>query len=125
MSTYSTNELSLDIDLLASQPLLMYEQLRLRRFDPNLQSHLKIIKNLQAERKQLILQGNAARNQRKKLSKDIAIGLKNNDCFLIDSIKKEVAKNNEIASSAEAELINVEHEIKTIFAQFPNLLDDR
>lgn len=115
----------MDVDLLASQPLLMHEQLRRRRVETNLQSHLDRIKNLQFERKQLLQQGNAARSQRKKLSKDIAVGLKNNDCSTVDSLKLDVARNNEIASTAEHDLIAVEHEIKSIFAQFPNLLDDR
>ena len=121
----SANDLSLDANLLSSQPDLVISHLQSRNSDPLTLDKVFAIKDLQSERKSFIFNGDAAKNIRKTLSKEIGALMKVQKLDEVDVLKAKVEAARNDSDAADEALVGIEKAIHDIIASLPNLLDDR
>lgn len=119
------NDLSLDTNLLSSQPDLVIGHLQSRHSDPMTLDKVFAVKDLHKERNALIFNGDAAKNVRKTLSKEIGVLMKQQKLDEVAALKARVEAAVQEASAADEKLVAIEQSIHEICASLPNLLDDR
>jgi seryl-tRNA synthetase len=77
------------------------------------------------ERNNCIVAGDQAKNQRKTLSKQIGMLMKEKKTEEAEEIKKKVEAASTESAAADEKLEVLDSEINSILAVVPNLLDDR
>ena len=115
---------SLDAELVAKEPGFVLDYIK-RRGLPQLESSVERIAEVRAQKIAFEKVYDAARSKRKKLSNDIGTHMKLKNLDTVNALKLEVDAVNAEASEAEASRAALEEELKSLFALFPNLLDDR
>lgn len=121
----TSNGVSLDVNLIASDPDLVMKHLLARRSNSQLENDLKRISDLRSKRNALIIEGDAAKGKRKTLSAQIGQLMKEKREAEVTELKALVEEANAIADGADAKRLDLEAEIDSLFSLIPNLLDDR
>lgn len=119
------NDVSMDTNLLATNPDLVTSHLTARRSNPALLDDVAKIAALRAERNQYIVTGDAAKGVRKTLSQQIGVLMKGGKADEVTELKRQVEEATVKAAECDAELVTVDAKINTLFSVLPNLLDDR
>ena len=119
------NDVSMDTNLLATNPDLVTSHLTARRSNPALLEDVAKIANLRTERNQLIVKGDTAKGVRKTLSQKIGILMKEGKIDEVNELKRQVEEATVKAAECDAELETIDAQINTLFSVLPNLLDDR
>lgn len=121
----SANHLSLDANLVATNVDLVLEHLKARHVNDKLLEDVSKIPELRAKKNILIVAGDAARNTRKTISKDIGKLMAKGEKEQAELLKVKVEDANILAAKADEELSQIEQNIDTIMSMVPNLLDAR
>jgi seryl-tRNA synthetase len=124
-SLTSASHLSLDANVVANHLDVVLQHLHARHANEKLIEDVSKIPVLREKRNSLIVAGDAARNTRKTLSKEIGKYMSKGDKEQAALLKGKVEEANEVASKADEELQGIENEIQLIMSLVPNLLDDR
>ena len=124
-SRIPANDVSLDTNLLSTNPDLVLSHLTSRRSSTELMENVSKLSVLRNERNAQIVAGDAAKNVRKTLSQQIGQLMKEGRTVEVDELKLQVEKANEISATADVALNHIDQQINTIFSVLPNLLDDR
>lgn len=119
------NNLSLDVNLVATQPDLVISHLEARKSSKNLIDDVWKIQALRAERSALIVEGDRAKNTRKTLSQQIGMLMKEKRDEEIAQLKLKVEEASALSEAADNKLNEIDNSMNKLFAVFPNLLDDR
>ncbi|KAJ1397435.1 Seryl-tRNA synthetase N-terminal domain-containing protein [Ochromonadaceae sp. CCMP2298] len=119
-----SNLLSLDTQLISSQPDLVVGHLRSRKADEALIERVLRIKALRTERNSCIVEGDAAKGVRKALSKDIGLLMRDQKMQEAEELKKRVELASADSAAADEKLAVIDSEIDSILSLVPNLLDD-
>ena len=117
--------ISLDTNLIATNPDLVISHLNARKSYGPIIEEINKIKNLRADRSACIVEGDAAKNLRKVLSKEIGTLMKDNKIEEVNAIKLKVEEANKVSALCDEKLAAIDIEIDKIFSLVPNLLDDR
>lgn len=124
-SRLPANDLSLDTNLLSSQPDLVIGHLQSRNSDPMTLDKVFAVKDLHVQRNSLIFEGDTAKSVRKTLSKEIGNLMKQQKLDEVAVLKARVEAAVQEASAADEKLAGIEQSIHEICASLPNLLEDR
>ena len=116
---------TLDEKLIADDPELMRRTLRMRRASDEQLEAVDRIGELTRLRAAAVVEGNDAREMRKKLSPKIGALMKAGEQEEADKLKAEVAASAGIADAADARLGEFDAERAALFNTLPNLLDPR
>jgi seryl-tRNA synthetase len=119
-----SNLLSLDTQLISSQPDLVVGHLKSRKADVGLIERVLKIKDLRTERNTCIVEGDAAKSVRKTLSKDIGLLMKEKKMEEAEELKKKVEMASADSAASDEKLVLIDREIGSILSLVPNLLDD-
>jgi hypothetical protein len=117
--------LSVEVTTIATHLDTTLAHLSARRSDPALVDQVQSIPELRKKRNALIVEGDAARNRRKVLSKRIGQLMQSNDRDGVVHIKEEVDECHRIAATLDAEKDALDMQIQDIIIRLPNFLDDR
>lgn len=121
----ASNDKSLDVSLIASEPELVMQHLRARRASESVVGDLLAIGDLRARRNSLIFESDKAKSQRKTLSAQIGQMMKEKKDQEVAALKLEVESVSAIAAKADEELKDIDAEMSKLVSYIPNLLDDR
>ena len=124
-SRIPANDVSLDTNLLSTNPDLVLSHLTSRRSSAELMENVSKLSALRNERNAQIVAGDAAKNVRKTLSQQIGQLMKEGRTAEFDELKLQVEKASEISATADVALGHIDQQINAIFSVLPNLLDDR
>jgi hypothetical protein len=122
---HPANGLSLDSALAADRPDLLISHLHSRKSDSLVKNKVLAIKQLRAERVQLIGKGDLARNTRKLLSKEIGTLMKSGKTTEAADLKRKVEQASDESHAFDEKLAVVDNQLNQIVLDLPNLLDDR
>lgn len=125
LSRIPANDVSLDTNLLSTNPDLVLSHLTSRRSNPELMENVSKLSALRNERNAQIVAGDAAKNLRKTLSQQIGQLMKAGRTVEVDELKLQVEKASEVSAIADVALGHIDQQINAIFSVLPNLLDDR
>ena len=121
----ASNDKSLDVNLIASDPDLVMQHLKARRASDSVMNDLRAIGDLRIRRNSLIFESDKAKSQRKTLSAQIGQLMKEKKEEEVAALKREVEDASAIAGKADEELKDIDAEINKKLFFIPNLLDDR
>ena len=124
-SRHSSAGLSLDVNLVACDNELIISHLTARKSNHDLLEAVRKIPELRSKRNALIVEGDAARNSRKKLSTLIGSLMKERKIDEVERVKVQVEDFSKQSFNADQKQIEIENEIDKIMSIIPNLLDDR
>jgi Seryl-tRNA synthetase N-terminal domain len=124
-SRVPANDVSMDTNLLATNPDLVISHLTSRRSNPALLEDVSKIAALRAERNQFIVKSDTAKGVRKNLSQKIGTLMKEGKADEVTELKRQVEEATVKAAECDAELVTIDAQINTLFSVLPNLLDDR
>lgn len=124
-SRLSSSGLSLDSSLISANSQLVISHLHSRKSAQELVDAVRKIPELRAQRNALIVEGDAARNARKTLSKEIAMLMKKGEASEAEKLKLKVEESNILSAVAAEKQQLIDEEIDRILSVVPNLLDDR
>ena len=116
---------TLDERLIADNPELMKSTLRMRRSPAEQLVAVDRIGELTRMRAAAVMEGNEAREARKKLSQNIGQLMKAGKTEEAEAVKAEVAASAAVADSADERLQAFDAERAELFNTLPNLLDPR
>lgn len=116
---------TLDERLVADDPELIKRMLKMRRAGEEQLAAVDRIGELTRARSEAVIQGNDAREVRKKLSPKIGALMKSGDAEAAEALKAEVAAAAATASEADGRLEALDTERNALFQTLPNLLDER
>lgn len=116
---------TLDERLVGEDPELVKRTLTMRRAAAEQLAAVDRIGELTRERSSLVVEGNSAREVRKKLSAKIGGLMKEGKADEAEKIKEEVAAAAATIDSADVRMAAVEAERSRLFNTLPNLLDPR
>ena len=116
---------TLDERLVGEQPDLVKQTLTMRRAAPEQLAAVDRIGELTRERSALVVEGNDAREVRKKLSAKIGGLMKEGKKDEAEAIKAEVAEAAKTIDAADEKMEVIEAERTSLFNTLPNLLDPR
>ena len=119
-----SNGVSLDTNLIASNPDLVISHLKSRRSNQALLDDMMKISDLRTKRNALIKEGDAAKSERKALSKQIGMLMRDNKEDEVAVLKQKVEEATSTSDSIDVKLAAVDMEINALFSVIPNLLDD-
>jgi len=115
----------MDERLVAENPELVRNSLRMRRAPEEQMEYVDRIGELTRERSRLVERGDAAKKLTNSLSPKIGAMMKAGDQEGAAALKEQVAAANADAAAADEQLSAVEAERSTLFNTLPNLLDER
>jgi seryl-tRNA synthetase len=121
---------SLDVNLVSSDPELVLGHLKARQSGEELYQDVARIGELREERNRLILEGDKAKALRNAVSKEIGMLMRNKDLAegekeaQVAALKKQVEEASVVSGQVDSKMETVDGEIKTLFSCLPNLLDD-
>eukprot|EP01039_Chlorochromonas_danica_P007959 gene7959-8779_t len=121
----NADDLSLDSYLLATSPELVISHLTSRHADPKVIEEVHRVQTLRQARTVCIKTGDAARNLRKTLSKEIGLLMKAGDKEKVEQAKSQVEEASAQAAKADEEQAVIDQQIEAILSIIPNLLDSR
>jgi seryl-tRNA synthetase len=124
-SRVPANDVSMDTNLLATNPDLVISHLTSRRSNPALLEDVSKIAGLRAERNQFIVKSDTAKGVRKNLSQKIGTLMKEGKADEVTELKRQVEEATVKAAECDAELVTIDAKINELFSVLPNLLDDR
>ena len=117
--------LSLDLNLVAANSSLVVSHLRARRPGSAVVQDIERIVELRGERNQRITEGNSAKAARNALSQQIGQLMREKRLEEVEALKRQVEEASATAARADERLSQLDAEIRSLFLQVPNLLDDR
>lgn len=117
--------ISLDVNLLASNPELVITHLKARRADAKILNDVQTIITLRAERNALIVQGDTAKASRNTLSQQIGMMMKQKQLDQVNELKRQVEAASKVSAESDEKIAFLDQQINTLFSVIPNLLDDR
>lgn len=123
-SRLEANGKSLDVNLLSTEPELVNSHMKSRRASESIFADVAKISVLRNKRNAFIQQGDAAKSERKTLSKEIGKLMKDGLKDEAEEMKKRVAEASDISAKADTELEKIDAEIFSIISCIPNLIDD-
>jgi len=121
----SSSGLSLDTNLLATNPDLVLSHLKARRSGEQILADVSKIGALRSERNARIVEGDAAKSIRKTLSAKIGLAMKEGRESEVIEFKKQVEEASAASAVADEKQAVIDAEIDKLFSVIPNLLDDR
>lgn len=116
---------TLDERYVSESPEAVKRALSMRRAASEQLDAVDRIGELTRQRAELVVEGNSAREIRKKLSPKIGAFMKNGETEEADKLKAEVAAAAASADAADERMAAVEAERSALFNSLPNLLDPR
>ena len=124
-SRISSEGISLDTNVVSTNPALVLSHLKSRRSSDVILGHVATISSLRSERNALIVEGDAAKGARKTLSQLIGQSMKEGKEAQVLELKRQVEEASVKSAAADDELAKIDADINAIFSIMPNLLDDR
>ena len=121
----TSNDLSLDTTLIATQTDLVVSHLESRKSDSKLIEKVLTIKDLRAERNNCIVEGDRYKSVRKTLSKEIGSLMAQKKLVEVEVLKQKVEQASQDSALTDDKLAKIDVEIDDILSIVPNLLDDR
>jgi len=116
---------TLDEKMVSEEPDVVRQSLTMRRAAQEQLDAVDRIGELTRQRAELVVEGNAAREVRKKLSPQIGRLLKEGNADEAEKLKADVAKASAAAEAADERCAAIEAERSSLFNTLPNLLDPR
>lgn len=121
----TSNDLSLDTTLIATQTDVVVSHLESRKSDLKLIEKVLTIKDLRAERNNCIVEGDRYKSVRKTLSKEIGSLMAQQKLAEVEALKQKVEQASQDSALTDDKLAKIDVEIDDILSIVPNLLDDR
>ena len=116
---------TLDERMVSEEPDVVRQSLTMRRAAQEQLDAVDRIGELTRQRSELVVEGNTAREVRKKLSPQIGKLLKEGNADEAEKLKADVAKASAAADAADERCAAIEAERSRLFNTLPNLLDPR